>query len=45
MPAVARRSAIESIRQRVRANDIGRWLSLQIRDLRDLVPLPARRAD
>jgi trehalose 6-phosphate synthase len=45
MPAGERRLAIESIRQRVRANDVGRWLSLQIRDLRDLVPLPSRPAD
>jgi trehalose 6-phosphate synthase len=29
---------IEAIRQHVAANDIGRWISLQIRDLRDLVP-------
>jgi trehalose 6-phosphate synthase len=45
MPAGERHQAIESIRQRVRANDVGRWLSLQIRDLRDLVPLPSRPAD
>ncbi len=37
-PLATRRARVNSIRQRVRANDIGRWLSLQVRDLRDLVP-------
>jgi len=32
----------EAIRRWVRANDVGRWLSLQVRDLRDLVPVPGR---
>ncbi len=29
-----------AIREQVVTNDIGRWLSLQLRDLRDLVPTP-----
>ncbi len=45
MPASRRRERLESIRQWVRANDIGRWLSLQIRDLRDLLPPPIRPDD
>ncbi|HXM57624.1 MAG TPA: trehalose-6-phosphate synthase [Candidatus Dormibacteraeota bacterium] len=45
LPESTRRSNGESIRRWVRTNDIGRWLSLQIRDLRDLVPLPRRPAD
>jgi len=45
MPEATRRSNLESIRRWVRTNDIGRWLSLQIRDLRDLVPLPVRPGD
>lgn len=44
-PRATRRHMGEAIGQRVRANDIGRWLSLQIRDLRDLLPLPSRPAD
>jgi trehalose 6-phosphate synthase len=44
-PEATRRANAEAIRQWVRTNDIGRWLSLQIRDLRDLVPLPRRPAD
>jgi trehalose 6-phosphate synthase len=39
-PARLRQSWIEAIQQQVRANDIGRWISLQIRDLRDLLPPP-----
>ena len=35
----------DSIRQVVRANDIGRWISLQIRDLRDLLAAPAPTSD
>jgi trehalose 6-phosphate synthase len=38
-----RRRFAAAARQQVRSNDIGRWLSLQIRDLRDLVlddPIP-----
>ncbi len=35
-PERSRRALGDSIRQTVRANDIGRWLSTQIRDLRDL---------
>ncbi len=45
LPEAARRARSEAIRQWVRTNDIGRWLSLQIRDLRDLVQLPGRAAD
>jgi trehalose 6-phosphate synthase len=37
LPAARRRTMGEAIRLQVRANDIGRWLSLQMRDLRDLV--------
>lgn len=44
-PLPQRRSWIEAIRQQVRANDIGRWLSLQVKDLRDLVPAPSSPAD
>jgi len=29
----------------VRANDIGRWISLQIRDLRDLLATPTPAAE
>jgi trehalose 6-phosphate synthase len=45
MPEAARRANSDAIRQWVRANDISRWLSLQIRDLRDLVPLAAQQVD
>jgi trehalose 6-phosphate synthase len=45
MPLGERRQRLESIRSWVRANDLGRWLSLQIRDLRDLVPQPAPQVD
>ena len=34
----------DSIRRWIRANDVSRWLSLQIRDLRDLVPLANGRS-
>lgn len=44
-PEATRRANAEAIRRWIRTNDIGRWLSLQIRDLRDLVPLPRRPAD
>lgn len=37
MPADLRREHADAIRRWVRANDINRWLSLQISDLRDLV--------
>ena len=36
-PEESRRALSEAAAQIVRTNDIGRWLSLQIRDLRDLV--------
>jgi trehalose 6-phosphate synthase len=39
-PPHAREAMLGSIRQQVQTNDIGRWLSLQFRDLRDLLPLP-----
>ncbi len=45
MPAATRHADQESIRRWVRANDVGRWLSLQIRDLRDLLTLPSMTAD
>ena len=45
LPEATRRTHAEAIRRWVRVNDIGRWLSLQIRDLRDLVPLTGRAAD
>jgi len=45
LPEATRRAHCESIRRWVRINDIGRWLSLQIRDLRDLVPLSGQAAD
>jgi trehalose 6-phosphate synthase len=45
LPEPIRQAHAESIRRWVRTNDIGRWLSLQIRDLRDLVPLSNRPAD
>jgi trehalose 6-phosphate synthase len=45
LPEAARMARGEAIRRWIRTNDITRWLSLQIRDLRDLVPLPGRAAD
>jgi trehalose 6-phosphate synthase len=45
LPEATRRERSEAIRRWIRANDISRWLSLQIRDLRDLVPLPFRSSD
>ena len=39
-PLATRQAMGDSIRQVVRANDIGRWISLQIRDLRDLLTPP-----
>jgi trehalose-6-phosphate synthase len=39
-PLATRQATGDSIRQVVRANDIGRWISLQIRDLRDLLTPP-----
>ncbi len=36
-PEQTRRGLAEALRSQIRANDINRWLSLQIRDLRDLV--------
>src|SRR5438105_4962379 len=39
-PQRIRQGWIEAVRQHVRANDISRWISLQIRDLRDLMPPP-----
>ena len=45
-PDESRKALSEAARQIVRTNDIGRWLSLQIRDLRDLVApeRPSRQA-
>ncbi len=43
-PEASRHSLGDAIRRRVSVHDIGRWLSLQIRDLRDLV-LPEAAAD
>jgi trehalose 6-phosphate synthase len=37
MPADERRRRGDMIRRVIRSNDINRWVSLQIRDLRDLV--------
>lgn len=37
MPAGARRRRAEALRQIVRNNDLSRWLSLQLQDLRDLL--------
>ena len=37
MPALQRRKRGEALRRVIRNNDINRWVSLQIRDLRDLV--------
>jgi trehalose 6-phosphate synthase len=45
LPEVTRRQNGEAIRHWVSVNDIGRWLSLQIRDLRDLVPLSGHAVD
>ena len=39
-PLRTRKSWIEAIGQHVRANDIGRWINTQLRDLRDLLPTP-----
>jgi trehalose 6-phosphate synthase len=44
-PLRTRQAMGDSIRQVVRANDIGRWISLQIRDLRDLLTPPTAGAD
>lgn len=38
MPQPMRAANADAIRRTVRDHDIGRWISLQIRDLRDLVP-------
>ncbi|HEX4214504.1 MAG TPA: trehalose-6-phosphate synthase [Candidatus Dormibacteraeota bacterium] len=40
-----RRQNAQAIRRTVRSNDIGRWISSQIRDLRDLAPPPTRPDD
>jgi hypothetical protein len=45
MPLRQRQAMGDSVRQVVRANDIGRWISLQIRDLRDLLATPSATAD
>ena len=39
-PARVRHDWSHGIGQQVRTNDIGRWISMQIRDLRDLAPPP-----
>ncbi len=36
-PHATRRGLADALRAQIRANDINRWLSLQVRDLRDLV--------
>ncbi len=45
LPAMARRASLEAIRRTVRANDISRWLSLQIADIRDLIRVPPSALD
>jgi trehalose 6-phosphate synthase len=41
-PGPTRRGLADALRGQIRANDINRWLSLQVRDLRDLVHDDAR---
>jgi len=41
MPAEERRRLIEGARNVVRTNDIARWISNQVQDLRDLTRAPA----
>ena len=43
-PEKARAEQGEAIRRVIRNHDIGRWLSLQLRDLRDLAPPTSQRA-
>jgi trehalose 6-phosphate synthase len=45
MPEAARTANAEAIRGAIQNHDIGRWISLQIRDLRDLVPPPTPPGD
>ncbi|MDQ6771939.1 MAG: trehalose-6-phosphate synthase [Candidatus Dormibacteraeota bacterium] len=44
-PEEDRRRRLESIRHQVRDFDLARWLSLQVRDLRELAPSPTGPAD
>jgi trehalose 6-phosphate synthase len=44
-PRELRQGWIDALRQQVRSNDIWRWLSLQLRDLRDLAAPPGRTDD
>jgi trehalose 6-phosphate synthase len=44
MPVAERRRRGQMVRRIVRSNDINRWVSLQIRDLRDLVRPPSAQA-
>jgi trehalose 6-phosphate synthase len=44
MPVEERRRRGQMVRRIVRSNDINRWVSLQIRDLRDLVRPPTAQA-
>ncbi|HEX6548241.1 MAG TPA: trehalose-6-phosphate synthase [Candidatus Dormibacteraeota bacterium] len=37
LPESTRRRSINAIREQIRTHDLARWLSLQVRDLRDLV--------
>jgi trehalose-6-phosphate synthase len=41
MPAEDRHRLLEGARNVVRTNDIARWISNQVQDLRDLVPSQA----
>jgi trehalose 6-phosphate synthase len=44
MPAAERHSLASGAREAVRLNDIDRWISRQVQDLRDLVGVPSLRA-
>ncbi len=44
MSAEKKRALNDGAREVVRTNDIARWISRQVQDLRDLIPIPAQRA-
>jgi trehalose-6-phosphate synthase len=44
MSSEERRKRIEGARDVVRTNDISRWITRQVQDIRDLVSMPGLRA-
>jgi trehalose 6-phosphate synthase len=44
MPLAERRQRLAAARAIVRRNDVNRWISRQLEDLRRLVAVPSRRA-